>query len=199
MTIARVDHVSIAVPDYARASDFFEKVLGAVAGYADRDRELQFDWGIFTMGDLSRLEILSPSGRESFLDGFLKTRPAGGVHHITLQTPDIQDTMKRLRRSGIPYFGYNEYEAFYWKEIFIHPKDAFGVLFQIAELNSNDWLAASVKLSQNHRWLLRAGRRNGCLSLAHPGGGTVDVSLSAAEMRRLAADLIRTADKLEAS
>ncbi|MBW2196957.1 MAG: hypothetical protein JRF58_03670 [Deltaproteobacteria bacterium] len=47
--------------------------------------------------------------------------------------------MQKLEDHNIPYFGYNEYADF-WKEIFIHPKDAFGVLIQIAEFDPDDWL-----------------------------------------------------------
>jgi methylmalonyl-CoA/ethylmalonyl-CoA epimerase len=62
------------------------------------------------------------------------------VHHITLQTPDIQQAKAFLEKNGIPYFGDNEYPTSYWKEIFIHPRHAFGVLIQIAEFHpENGW------------------------------------------------------------
>ena len=77
-------------------------------------------WQIFSLGDLSRLEIISPTGEGSFLDGFLKDKE-GGVHHITLQTPDLREAMANLDKQGIPFFGYNEYPGGVWKGIFIHP------------------------------------------------------------------------------
>ena len=90
--------------------------------------------------DLSRIEILKPAAQGGLLERFLQKK-AGGVHHITLQTPDIEEARKTLEAHGIPYFGANEYTDFYWKEIFIHPKDTQGVLIQIAEFNPDDWLS----------------------------------------------------------
>lgn len=48
-------------------------------------------------------------------------------------------TKKSLDDNGIPYFGYREMGN-HWREIFIHPKHAFGVLFQIAEMVPDDWI-----------------------------------------------------------
>ena len=109
------------------------------------DPRTKFFWQIFSLGDLSRLEIISPTGAGSFLDGFLKERE-GGVHHITLQTPDIRQAMAHLEQQGIAFFGYNEYPGGVWKEIFIHPRHAFGVLIQIAEFKAAEWLSESVNL-----------------------------------------------------
>ena len=145
-----------------------------------------FFWRIFSLGDLSRLEIISPTGERSFLDGFLKDRQ-GGVHHITLQTPDLGRAMTHLEAQGIPFFGYNEYPGGVWKEIFIHPRDAFGVLIQIAEFTAADWLAEEVKLPAPARWQVENIDDGAILRLSHPGGGTVAIDLDRAELRRLKA------------
>ncbi|RPI92113.1 MAG: hypothetical protein EHM32_09610, partial [Spirochaetales bacterium] len=79
--ISRIDHVSIAVRDYEKAMRFFRDVLGVVQGAAAEDPGMKYVWRIFSLGDLTRLEILNPTGEGSFLDGFLKNRD-GGVHHI---------------------------------------------------------------------------------------------------------------------
>jgi methylmalonyl-CoA/ethylmalonyl-CoA epimerase len=186
--ISRIDHVSIAVGDEKSARHFFQNVLGAVSGFGDEDRDMKFDWRIYSLGDLSRLEILTPMGNGSFLDNFLKKKK-GGVHHITLQTPDIDQAKRTLDAHGVPYFGDNEYEDFYWKEIFIHPKDAFGVLIQIAEFNPDDWLDASVKLSGKRKWSLKKVGKTYTLCFRHPGGGTVKYNLAKEEIVELIHDL----------
>jgi len=186
--ISRIDHVSIAVRDYEKAERFFRDILGVVQGAAAEDPNMKYVWRIFSLGDLTRLEILNPTGEGSFLDGFLKNRE-GGVHHITLQTPDIQKARGVLEANGIPYFGYNEYPGGVWKELFIHPRDAFGVLIQIAEFTPDDWLADSVKLPKGRRWSVDRKGDSVRLSLSHPGGGTATVELSAEEAKRLAAEL----------
>jgi methylmalonyl-CoA/ethylmalonyl-CoA epimerase len=186
--ISRIDHVSIAVRDQEKAAHFFRDVLGAVAGAGMEDPKAKFRWQIFSLGDLSRLEIISPSGEGSFLEGFLQDRQ-GGVHHITLQTPDLGQAMARLEGKGVPFFGHNEYPGGIWKEIFIHPRHAFGVLIQIAEFTPSDWLAEEVKLPRETRWQVRKTKTGATLTLSHPGGGKAALDLERGELQGLLAAL----------
>lgn len=186
--ISRIDHVSIAVRDQKKAERFFREIMGAVAGAGMDDPKAKFFWQIFSLGDLSRLEIISPTGEGSFLEGFLKERE-GGVHHITLQTPDLGKAMIRLEEQGIPFFGHHEYPGGVWKEIFIHPRDAFGVLIQIAEFRAADWLPETVKLPADTRWQVEKTETGATLTIAHPGGGKVALDLDRAELKKLAASL----------
>jgi methylmalonyl-CoA/ethylmalonyl-CoA epimerase len=177
--ISRIDHIAIAVSDYDRALHFFTTLLGAVPGTSSHVDGMNYFWQNLYLGDLSRLELLKPTGPGSFLDGFL-AKKEGGVHHMTLQTPDIKKAAAALESSGIPYFGYHEYGDF-WKELFIHPKNAFGVLIQIAEFNADDWLAPSVRMPADRKFEVRK-KADGCtVTFAHPGGGTVAISLSREE------------------
>lgn len=186
--IERIDHVSLAVRDYDKAHDFFTRLLGAISGSQARDDSMKYSWHLFSLGDLSRLELISPTGPGSFLDNFLQDR-AGGVHHITLQTTDILAARALLEREGIPYFGYNEYPGGIWKELFIHPRDAFGVLIQIAEFVPDDWLAPSVRMPQDRKFSVER-TASGCrITFAHPGGATAAIDLSPDETKQLIASL----------
>ena len=187
--ISRIDHVSIAVKDYDKATHFFQEVMGAVAGVGTIDETLNFRWQIFSLGDMSRLELIHPTGPTSFLDGFLKDK-AGGVHHITLQTADIHQVKNVLTHHAIPYFGFKDDDPS-WKELFIHPRDAFGVLIQIAEFNADDFLAPSVKFAEDRKWQLSPTEHGCCLTVAHPGGGKAFVELTREEARDLATELKR--------
>ena len=182
--ISRIDHVSIAVKDQQKAEHFFRDILGAIAGAGAGDPATKFFWQIFSLGDLSRLEIISPTGEGSFLDGFLEDRE-GGVHHITLQTPDLKKAMAHLEAQGIPFFGYNEYPGGVWKEIFIHPRHAFGVLIQIAEFEAADWLSEKVKFPPETRWEVKKTETGATLTFAHPGGGKVSLNLDRGELKKL--------------
>ncbi len=189
--IQRIDHVSIAVRDYDKALAFFTRILGAIPGSSAQDDHMRYVWQINSLGDLSRLELISPTGAGSFLDGFLKNR-AGGVHHITLQTPDIHHARKVLEENGIPYFGYNEYPGGVWKEIFIHPTHAFGVLIQIAEFTADDWLSDSVRMPAGKKFQVEKTGAGCKLTLAHPGGGTMTCDLSPQETTELIESLTHT-------
>ena len=188
MMISRIDHVSIAVKDHEKAASFFTDILGAIPGIHGDHAEMKYFWQIFSLGDLTRLEIISPTGEGSFLDGFLKDKE-GGVHHITLQTPDIRAAMTHLEEQGIPFFGYNEYPGGVWKEIFIHPRNAFGVLIQIAEFKAADWLSEKVNLPAETRWQVEKTKTGATLTVAHPGGGTVSLDLDQGDLKKLVASL----------
>lgn len=190
MMISRIDHVSIAVEDHAKAERFFRDILGVVPGMQGSDPVTKFFWQIFSAGDLSRLEIISPTGPGSFLDGFMKSRQ-GGAHHITFQTPDIAKAVDHLKKNGVPFFGYHEYSEWYWKELFIHPRDAFGVLIQIAEFKADDWISGEVKLPEGKKWEVDRRESSTTLTLAHPGGGKASVTLDRQELTELIAALER--------
>ena len=122
------------------------------------------------------------------MDGFLENRE-GGVHHITLQTPDLSKAMAHLEDQGIPFFGYNEYPGGVWKEIFIHPRHAFGVLIQIAEFAAADWLSEKVKFSPETRWQVEKTEAGAILTVTHPGGGKVSLKLNRGELKKMVKSL----------
>ncbi len=188
--ISRIDHVSVAVNDIDKAVRFFTEILGAKPGAGETDPAMKYSWRVFSLGDLSRFELLNPTGEGSFLDHFLEKHPAGGAHHITLETPDLQEAARTLERHGIPYFGFND-KADKWKELFIHPKDAFGVLIQIAQFNPDDYLDASVRLRPGKKWVIEKTGEGANIRFAHPGGGTMETDLTRSEIKALIDDLRR--------
>jgi methylmalonyl-CoA/ethylmalonyl-CoA epimerase len=185
--ISRIDHVSIAVQDYEKARRFFQDILGATPGAGDHNHHNHIYWQMFSLGDSSRLELIYPTGPKGLLSKFLEKKD-GGVHHLTLQTPDIQKAKKMLEDHSIPYFGYNEYGDA-WKEMFIHPRDAFGVLIQIAEFHPDDWLNPLLVLPKGKKWEVKTEEKGCTLNVVHPGGGKVAVELTAAEVKQLIDDL----------
>jgi len=186
--ISRIDHISIAVKDYPEAVHFFQDILGAVLGAGARNNDMKYHWQIFSFGDLSRLELITPLEEKTFLTKFFNKNKNGGLHHISLQTPDIQKAIQKLEDHNISYFGYNEYGDF-WKEIFIHPKDAFGVLIQIAEFSPDDWLDKSLVFPKGQKWAAIKNNEGCTLNLAHPGGGKVKLKLNRSEIKNLISDL----------
>jgi methylmalonyl-CoA/ethylmalonyl-CoA epimerase len=182
---SRIDHVSIAVRDYEKARHFFETVFGVISGKGGPDDSWDFNWRVFSLGDLTRLELISDA---DFLANFL-AKKEGGVHHITLETPDIRRAAEHLDRHQVPYFGYSE-EMPEWKELFVHPKDAFGVLIQVAEFDPDAYLDESQRFVQpGPRWAVSPGAGGVDLTIAHPGGGKATIALSKDEAKQLAEEL----------
>ncbi|GAB4352000.1 MAG: hypothetical protein Kow0099_36190 [Candidatus Abyssubacteria bacterium] len=185
--ITRIDHVSLAVRDYERAKEFVQRVFGGTSVAAMEDSALHYFWDIFTLGDMSRLELITPTGEESFLKNFLRDR-AGGAHHITMETADIHKFKEHLDEQGVPYFGFSVYPEL-WSELFIHPRDAFGVLIQIFEAGPQYHTVEPVKRAQGKRWKIKRDGDGYELSLHHPGGTELKLSMSKKEMEELAKDL----------
>jgi len=177
--IKRIDHVALAVRDYEKALLFFRKLFGAVLGASNEDPGMKYIWQLMSVGDLSRLEILTPTGRGSFLDNFLEKKD-GGVHHITFQTADIRKAAMILEKNGIPFFGLREYGNV-WKELFIHPRNAFGVLIQIAEFNPPDWLDPSVNMPGGKKFSVEKNPGGIAVTFAHQGGGRASLDLTEKE------------------
>ena len=187
--ISRIDHVAIAVKDHEKALRFFRDVLGAVPGDQIEVPRQNFTWQTLVLGDLTRLELLTPMGDEGGLLGSFLARREGGFHHITLQTPDLDAAIRRLEEHEIPWFGRHEYPDGTWKEVFIHPRDAFGVLVQIAEFRQEDWMIPASRMPEGSRWDIAKTDQGFTLTLAHPGGGKVAVDLTPEEVKDLSATL----------
>ncbi len=187
--ILRIDHCSIALKEknFERAVEFFTKILGAIPQTHGKDNLLKYYWEIFTLGDLTRLEIIKPTEQGSFLENFLRKKE-GGVHHLTLQCPDIEKAGKFLEDNKIPYFGKKSLGAS-WKELYIHPKHAFGVLLQIAEFKPDDWIAPSSKMPEGQKWSITKINSKYQLTFAHPGGSKVNLNLDKEELKKLIYDL----------
>ena len=92
----------------------------------------------FDIGE-SKMELLEPTRDDSPVAKFLKKNGGPGVHHITFEVDDLDAAIAELEQRGgrIAYrHTYGEgvtFEGKVWREAFVHPKDAFGVLIHLAE------------------------------------------------------------------
>ena len=78
-----------------------------------------------------RIEVLEPRGDDGFLHRFLAAR-GPGIHHVTFKVDDLRRTCDRAEALGYGIVGYNDANR-YWKEAFLHPKDALGTVVQLAQ------------------------------------------------------------------
>ena len=189
--IERIDHISLAVKDIEKAKEFFCGVLGLVPCAWSVLEDLKYFGQVFSAGDLTRVEMITPTGSGSFLDKFLAERE--GVHHICFQTLDIARAKEYLDEKGIPTFGYNDdYED--WKELFIHPRDAFGVLIQIAQFNPEEFLVEPLRFLAGVKWEISPSPDGVTLTTAHTGGGKSKLELTKDEARQLGEELLKAAN-----
>ena len=128
---ARLDHVGIAVRSIETALGFYRDVLGGVPGHGSTNRRMGFRFLALALPGGGKLELLEPTGDDSFLISFLERR-GEGVHHLTLIVPDIQAAIAVLRDRGYePIQVRLDNPA--WQEAFVHPRETHGVVIQLVQ------------------------------------------------------------------
>jgi len=136
--VKRIDHVALAVRDLERAIKFFVEGLGGRVLYSMPYVSKKFRWTTIELGNSCLIELIDPLGKDGFVYRFLE-KHGEGLNHITIHVDDILKVQKTLEEKEIPTFGLSS-ELPGWKELFIHPKNAFGTLIQFAEFNPLDWI-----------------------------------------------------------
>jgi methylmalonyl-CoA/ethylmalonyl-CoA epimerase len=127
---AQLDHVAVAVHDAAQTAKLFRDVLGAEFLFFGDNEAQGFRFAQFGFPFGGRVELVTPIA-EGFVSRFLDKR-GEGVHHITFKVTDLRSQVERMREAGVDPIMVN-LEDPHWREAFIHPKNAHGVLIQIAE------------------------------------------------------------------
>ncbi len=128
--IGRLDHIGIAVRSIDQARTFFEGALGATFRFVKTSRDGGFRFAVFNLNDFT-IELIEPIAPDGFLAKYLEKR-GEGVHHITMQSPDLKKKVAALEEKGVRVVDKNLDEPDY-REAFISPKSGCGVLFQLAE------------------------------------------------------------------
>jgi methylmalonyl-CoA/ethylmalonyl-CoA epimerase len=127
------DHIAIAVPRLADAEAILAGELGGRSTFGMTTDEFRFwHWRYEGGGDL---EILEPAGADGFLHRFLAQR-GSGIHHVTFTVPSLVDACERARAHGYSIVGYDDSDP-EWREAFLHPRQAQGIVVQFAEPNAD--------------------------------------------------------------
>ena len=133
--IGRLNHVAIAVPDLDAACALYRNALGAQVGAPQNEP----DHGVTVVFiDLpnTKIELLYPLGDASPIRGFLDKNPAGGIHHICYEVPDILAARDHLLATGARVLGSGEPKigAHGKPVLFLHPKDFNGCLVELEQV-----------------------------------------------------------------
>jgi methylmalonyl-CoA/ethylmalonyl-CoA epimerase len=129
MPSTRLDHIAMALPRIADAPSVLVAVLG---GVPEQIRPAgAFRWASWTFAGGGRIEVLEPLGPDGFVHRFLAAH-GPGVHHVTFKVSDLDAVCRRAERHGYGIVGRDESDPS-WKEAFLHPKQALGIVVQLAE------------------------------------------------------------------
>ena len=122
-------HIAIALP---RLADAAGVLVGALGGLPDASAPSRgFNFGCWRYAGGGRIEVLEPAGADGFLQRFLAQR-GPGIHHVTFKVPSLAEACARAEAHGYPIVGRDESNPG-WKEAFLHPRRALGIVVQFAE------------------------------------------------------------------
>jgi methylmalonyl-CoA/ethylmalonyl-CoA epimerase len=134
--IGRLNHVAIATANLEQAADLYRKTL-ATDDQVSAPQALP-EHGVTTVfvntGN-TKLELLEPLGDDSPIAAFLQRNPAGGVHHLCFEVDDLNAAVVQLKTEGMRVLGEPRIGAHGLPVVFLHPKDAGGVLIELEQAN----------------------------------------------------------------
>jgi methylmalonyl-CoA/ethylmalonyl-CoA epimerase len=135
-----LDHFAIGTSALSDGWDLFGGVLGGTWAYGGDSRG--YWWGELEFASGPKIELLTPTGGPdaAFLERFLAARGAG-PHHFNFMTPDIAAALTRLAAMGIEPVQVN-LDGDTWKEAFLHPRSAHGIVIQVVQQSAPPHRAA---------------------------------------------------------
>jgi methylmalonyl-CoA/ethylmalonyl-CoA epimerase len=131
MTSTVLDHVAVGTHTLTDGWELFGGVLGGTWAYGGDSAG--YWWGQLEFSTGPKIELLTPTGGpdSAFLERFLSARGAG-PHHLNFIVPDIRAALSRVEAGGIEPVQVHLQNP-RWKEAFLHPRDAYGIVIQLAE------------------------------------------------------------------
>ena len=145
----KFDHIAFGIPRISACTQFLVGVLGGRPFEGGDGPNKLFRGVQYAFRSSERLELIEPGENKGFLHGFVEKR-GSGVHHVTFTVPNLSSARQQVERAGFSITGLDESRSG-WKEFFIHPKQAHGVLVQFAEHDEHgegNWSADSDLFSQ---------------------------------------------------
>ena len=129
--IKRIDHICMAVWKLDDRLPMLTELFGMmVAGRFDNPQVGYNGVTLDIPGGGTQWELLEPAGNDSFIERFLQDR-GPGLHHVTYEVESVEKATTALEEYGYEPFGGRSYEGY--KEVYMHPRDTGGVLFQLYE------------------------------------------------------------------
>ncbi|QLH04533.1 methylmalonyl-CoA epimerase [Nitrosopumilus oxyclinae] len=125
----KIDHIAIAVNDVEESAKIYQQALGV--------DDVEFET-VETEGvkvailhlENARVELMQPTNDSSPIKKFLDKK-GQGLHHMALETDNIEGEVERMEGCGIQFLGNIRPGSAGTKVTFIHPKSLHGVLAEL--------------------------------------------------------------------
>ena len=125
----KIDHIAIAVNDVEAAMKQYQEALDVKNVEFETVESEGVKVGILHLEN-GRIELMEPTNDSSPIKKFLDKK-GEGLHHMALETNNIEGEVTRMEGCGIQFLGKVRPGSAGTKVIFIHPKSLRGVLAEL--------------------------------------------------------------------
>ena len=125
----KIDHIAIAVEDVEKSARDYQEALDV----KDVEFETVESEGVkvaILHLENANIELMEPTNDSSPIKKFLEKR-GSGLHHVALETKNIENEVTRMEGCGIQFLGKIRPGSAGTKVTFINPKSLSGVLTEL--------------------------------------------------------------------
>jgi len=125
----KIDHIAIAVNDVEESAKIYQQALGVDNVEFETVESEGVKVAILHLEN-ARVELMQPTNDSSPIKKFLDKK-GQGLHHLALDTDNIEGEVERMEGCGIQFLGDIRPGSAGTKVTFIHPKSLHGVLTEL--------------------------------------------------------------------
>ena len=125
----KIDHIAIAVDNVEESAKIYQQALGADHVEFETVESEGVKIAIIELEN-GRIELMQPTNDSSPIKKFLDKK-GQGLHHMALDTDNIEGEVERMEGCGIQFLGKIRPGSAGTKVAFIHPKSLNGVLTEL--------------------------------------------------------------------
>ena len=125
----KLDHIAIAVNDVEESAKIYQQALGVDNVEFETVESEGVKVAILHLEN-ARVELIQPTNDSSPIKKFLDKK-GQGLHHMALDTDNIEGEVERMEGCGIQFLGKIRPGSAGTKVTFIHPKSLQGVLAEL--------------------------------------------------------------------
>ena len=134
--VIKIDHVAFASKSIESSMKIFSDILGIE--HSNKEEVIDEKVNVikfFNKNDITSIEILEPTSKDSTVDKFLNNK-GQGLHHIALEVDNIYNAIEYLKQMKIDLI-YDKPKIGSDKKLitFIHPKESPGLLLELCQKN----------------------------------------------------------------
>ena len=128
----KVEHIGIAVREFAVSIPLFSKILNADCYKTENVESERVRTAFFQNGE-TKVELLESFDENGIIARFIEKK-GEGLHHLAFEVENIVEEMARLKKEGFVLLNETPKKGADNKLVcFIHPKETNGVLIELCQ------------------------------------------------------------------